>query len=472
MTVERPPPTSATKLAAGPATRWRRFAARAVHVARAASIVAFNLIAIRVLSPFAYLSMVTVSGLTHPAVTTLLCLGVVGLISFERFGPGHGLRWHVAHVASSVWVLQSRRFQLVAAITLAPTGLLGVLGLLPSLVPELAPELVAKRSLLAGNPAYRLTLAADGSWLGVTHTHGAWKGLSVIQDPAADDPIAKFVPLDAADPHDATYLPDEHRFLVHDDPLSCNRGTPNVLGGHDGVFVVDATSGRSYPQIDLLNTHRSELDPRGGRLYLLLRTENRVTATTPTRFLSGEAGRDPSWPIPGVSLLLDVALDPVRENQVYLLGEDHSTTLVALDATSGTMRSLRVGAGESGLAVDPRGERIFVARWAAQRITVVRPDPLTVEREVTVLGGPRKIATLGELPAIAVVTYTGRAVLFLDTRRFEVLGRIPACRLGRDIAYDEERHTLYWADACGVHRASFSAAWIAALAAEPSRVGP
>lgn len=453
-------------------TRWRRIAARVTRVARAVLIFALNGIAIRVLCPFAYLSMVTVSALTHALVTSSICLGVVGLIAFERMGPGHGFRWHLAHVASRVWVIRSRRFQVIAAIILAPTGFLAVMGLAPSFVSELASEMVAVRSLVTGNAAYRLTLAADGSWLAATHTHGARKGLSLIQDPASDDPLVKFVPLDAADPHDATYLPGDHRFLVHDDPLSCNRGTPNALGGHDGVFVVDAASGRSYPQLDLLNTHRSELDVRTGRLYLLLRTENRVVATTPARFLAGESGRDPSWLVPGVSLLLDIALDPVREHQAYLLGEDHSTGLVALDSASGAMRSLQVGAGQSGLAVDPRGERIFVARWVAQRISVIRAEPLSVEREVTLLGGPRKIATLGELPAIAVLTYTGKAVLFVDTQRFETLGRIPACRLGRDIAYDPARHALYWADACGVHRASLSAAWLAALAAGRSSADP
>lgn len=153
-------------------------------------------------------------------------------------------------------------------------------------------------------------------------------------------------------------------------------------------------------------------DPHSGWAYV-------ATAGAVTALGAPGAGWRVAMP-PGeepAALALDPALERLYVAARAVAGEPAHGRLLAVDArTGGVAAAVPVGAGLSGLAVDARTHRVYVADPVAGTVVALAGDPLAIRATIAVGGAPDRLAVDERADRVYLTDSAAGALAAIDER--------------------------------------------------------
>ncbi len=277
----------------------------------------------------------------------------------------------------------------------------------------------------------------------VTHAHGDDGGSGVtLVDLGGAAPLTRYLDGPEQHAHSATELPAQATIAVHGSGESVPRRFLYPLAG--GAPPVE----RHETRFTELET--SALDPRVGRLFLSDLARQMIAAMPPAAFVAGDFADATEWRSPFQNLK-QLVLDPARGG--VLLGRaDLPGRVLRLDAASGETTSRTLGLYVPAIAIDGARRELIASQTYRNSIAVLDATSLRVLRRRVLGGWPYGVAPIAPLGWIAVGTYIGERVLFVDAATLAPRASLRACARVRGLFFDERDSFLYVGDACGLRR--------------------
>ena len=371
---------------------------------------------------------------------------------FDALGYA-GLAIVVAAIAATIRRKLGPRTLVAAAIAI-PLVVLGG-GLWPRLsAPRGLEGALVEDIALATSASGRPRRPFSFSWnagtrhLLVTHAHGDDGGAGVtLVDLSRGTPTTRYFPGPEEHAHSATELPAQDTIAVHVSSESVPR-----------TFFYPLTSGT--PPVERFETRFTELetsvlDPRIDTLFLSDPERRMLEAMPPADFVAGHFERLVEHPAPFQSVK-QLVLDPGRPGVVYGRA-DLPGRVLRLDAASGAIEDAGVGLYVPSIAIDTRRRALYATQTYRSSIVELDTDSLRVRRRRVIGGWPYGVEPVAPRGWIAVGSYIGNRVLFLDAETLAVRASLPACAKVRSIFFDERDSVLYFGDECGLHRVRLAA---------------
>lgn len=178
--------------------------------------------------------------------------------------------------------------------------------------------------------------------------------------------------------------------------VALSSGKPDVAGrivavdGHGAMlYLFDAKTIKllSSREIGLApggRWHLAGVNPVTRKLYLVTETNQRAVVQAAKVDLDGYA--DVIVPLPGMAEGVGMAYHPLRD-QVYVNYDNHATMHVVDFGAGGALKEVALPSyGNDAVALDLRGDRLFVASWAHGEVEVVDLATLRFTHRYTGLG--------------------------------------------------------------------------------------
>ncbi|MFN7953001.1 MAG: hypothetical protein U0610_14870 [bacterium] len=409
------------------------------------------------------------AALGGPATTAIVVATVVALHLRTRWLPGEPLTTSLRYFLDRPLIGGNPRLGILLLAMLSVGFTVLGLGYLPAgIAPAGTDGLIVDR-ILSGNTTLRFGKAPGDPLLVVLHGHIGQSdlgtpGLSLI-DLATEPPRVRFVPRPTSKPESATILPDRGVVVVHES------------GGPDSVqsvsLFIDPVTLESRERVEegfdreswferrfmVQAVFKSVYDPSTSQLYIVNRNKSEILAVPVDEFLAEGLGRARHYSVPEVPILEEAFLDPHNPRRLFCRGEFYARFMAELDLDTGARRTIGVPPWHWGFTLDPTRPRIYLARGAANALSVIDRDRHEVVANLLTPGLPRSVEFVAPLDLIAVGTYQGWKLLLLDARTFETLARVPTCDLVRGLVFDDVTQALYVGDGCGVLRIRFTEGW-------------
>ncbi|MBK7974033.1 MAG: hypothetical protein IPK07_12415 [Deltaproteobacteria bacterium] len=289
--------------------------------------------------------------------------------------------------------------------------------------------------LFSWNPATRHLL--------VTHAHGDDGGSGVtLVDLSEITPRTDYFPGPEEHAHSATELAAQATVAVHVSSEAVPRTFLYPLAG-------DA------PPIERFETRFAELeasvlDARVDTLFLSDLRRQMLGAISPASFVTGDFSALAEWRAPFQNVK-QLVLDPERGG-VVVGRSDLPGRVLRLDAASGAITTRSLGLYCPAIAIEGRRHELYATQTYRNSIAVLDASTLRVLRRRVIGGWPYDAEPITTRGWIAVGSFIGNRVLFLDAETLALRASLGACAKVRSLFFDERDAFLYFGDACGLHR--------------------
>lgn len=277
----------------------------------------------------------------------------------------------------------------------------------------------------------------------VTHAHGDDGGSGVtLVDLTGPAPSTRYFPGPEEHAHSATELPAQERLVLHVSSESVPR-----------TFLYPLTG--DAPPLERFETRFTELetsvlDARVDTLFLSDVKRRTIAAMPPADFVAGDFARVVERPAPFQNVK-QLVPEPDHGGVVYGRA-DLTGRVLRLDGESGAIEEAGVGLYVPAIAIDGMRRALYATQTYRNSIAELDSDTLRVRRRHVIGGWPYGVEAVAPLGWVAVGTYIGERVLFLDAETLAVRASLPACTKVRSLFFEARDSYLYFGDLCGLHR--------------------
>jgi len=200
---------------------------------------------------------------------------------------------------------------------------------------------------------------------------------------------------------------------------------------------------RAYQTPGCQSPFETVVDEKRSRFYLLCESTHNILS-----FKIGETEPERTLVIPGMNSY-DMAMD--SKGQRLFVTDWLSPFLFVIDLESFTLEhKVNIGWTSFGIALSPDGNKIFVARPIASEVVVLNSTTFAIEHRLDVGFGPRDL----EIDPVDSLIFVGNYFTgVLDVFHIKTMERISshyAGRLLRGLKYDKDSQRIFIAVGCGL----------------------